>query len=460
MTDMHISGQELFERQALQCLFEGFSARRVHYGVLRNFESLPHSIGGTDIDILVHPDSLGAALDEVKTTARSTSAKFAKAYQDDMITQIVMVKRDTSGNLLTIKIDLLHNRQILGIEFLTAEKMLMDLRSHNSVPVVSELVMLIDKWSFHLLLGASLDAKYDAEFASIAGRQRSSVIGLLERFLSSDTATELVDALIDGKGSTLLLAARERRTALRRLWLLQGMQALPRSLQFLAFRLRDELRPHGVFLSISGPDGSGKTTVIDMVIEQLGAIYGDSAVTYAHFRPTVLPRIAEVAKKARAVETVDENYDQPHRAKPSGFIGSVARLVYYGIDYLGGYFRSVRPVLKRRGVMLFDRYYYDMIADSFRSRISLPMPLLRTFGRLLPLPQYAFFIHVDPDEIHRRKQELSLERIIELNGRYADLARRGWLIEIDNNGAPEGAAMAIVDHIIADRDARVHKNLR
>lgn len=206
------------------------------------------------------------------------------------------------------------------------------------------------------------------------------------------------------------------------------------------------LRLHGVFLSVSGPDGSGKTTVIDMVITQLGAIYGDDAIHYAHFRPTILPRIAEVAKKTRAVKTVDENYSEPHRAKPSGLAGSVARLGYYWLDYFGGYFRKVRPALKRREVMLFDRYYYDMIADSFRSRISLPMPLLRFMGGILPLPEYAFFINVDPKEIYRRKQELTMERIVQLNERYGDLARCGWLIEINNNDAPEKAAAQIVDH--------------
>ena len=153
-------------------------------------------------------------------------------------------------------------------------------------------------------------------------------------------------------------------------------------------------------------------------------------------------------------------FARPHRAKPSGVVGSLARLVYYWLDYMGGYFRSVRPVLKRREIMLFDRYYYDMIADSFRSRISLPMPVLRFMGRILPLPQYAFFIQVDPEEIRRRKQELSLERIIELNARYGELVRRGWLISVDNNACPEQAAAAVVDRIVADRHAQTQKELR
>lgn len=454
MTDLDIDQQAAFERQVLGDLFDAFSSYRIRYGILRNFESLPHGIDGTDIDILVHPDDLVVTLEEINKAARSSVAQFAKSYQDDMITQLVMTKRSTANALLTIKIDVLHNRQVMGIQFLSAEEMLRDLRTHNGVSVVSELVMLIDKWSFHLFLGVPLDAKYAAEFAAIAKQKKDAVTGLLERFLPKNRACQLLEALIEGDGATLTLNRWERMHALLRLWRAQGVSAVPRSLRFVYCRIRDVLRPDGVFLSISGPDGSGKTTVIDLVSEQLSLIYGKNAITYAHFRPTVLPRIAEVAKKARVVETIDKNYDQPHRSKPSGLLGSAARLGYYWLDYFGGYLQSVHPVLKRREVMLFDRYYYDMIADSFRSRIDLPMPVLRVVGRLLPLPQHAFFIEVDPEEIHRRKQELTMERIVALNARYGDLADREWLTRIDNNDTPEIAAAAIIDHIVAERHAR------
>lgn len=460
---MNFSGHEeltQFESQALTHMFDGFATRKLRYGVLRNFENLPVSLNGTDVDILVHPDDLPAALHVIAETARSIGAHYAKAYHDDMITQIVLVKRSHPTTIMPLKIDLLHNRQIQGIQFLDAETMLSDLRTHNGVSVVSEMVMLLDKWLFHLLLGVPLPAKYDADFAAIARGKTGSISGNLARFLPQSRATELVTALTEEKGSTIVLEPLERWRALARAWVAQGLAALPRSVRFLGFRLRDLLYPQGIFLSVSGPDGSGKTTVIDMVLTQLRAIYGDSAVYYAHFRPTMLPRIAEVAKKTRAVETVDEDYDRPHRAKPSGLIGSAARLGYYWLDYMGGYFRSVHPVLRRREVMLFDRYYFDMIADSFRSRIALPLPLLLTIGRILPLPRYAFFINVEPEEIHRRKQELTVEQIVALNERYNNLVQRGWLIRINNNGAPEEASAAIVDRIIADRHAQAARRLR
>ena len=77
----------------------------------------------------------------------------------------------------------------------------------------------------------------------------------------------------------------------------------------------------------------------------------------------------------------------------------------------------------------------------------------------MPLPKYAFFIHVDAEEIYRRKQELTLNRIKELNGKYQELVRSGQLKQIDNNGPFEQAAREIVDTIIRDRDAKARRLL-
>lgn len=460
MKDLEFQSQAAFEASVLQAMFAGLADLRVRYAVLRNYESLPVSVGARDIDMVVHPRDLIDACKVITGIARRMGLRYGNHFADERLTQFALVGRDATGGLLQIKIDFFIRGEVYGIEFLSAEDMLEGAHLHNGIPVVAAPVLLLDKWLFHLMVGKPLHTKYDTEFAVIARTNGPMLQSHLARFLPDDRAAGLVSVMAVGKGSTLTLTKPERRRALSRLWRAQGAVAPLRSFGFVWFRLRDRLRPHGVFLSVSGPDGSGKTTVIDMVIAELGMIYGHSAVHYAHFRPTVLPRIAEVAKKAGTLDKVDENYDRPHRATPSGWVGSMARLAYYGLDYLGGYYRSILPVLKRREVMLYDRYYYDMIADSFRSRISLPMPLLRSIGRLLPLPRYAFFIHVDAEEIHRRKQELTMEQILNLNERYNDLTDRGWLVRISNDGEPESAARAIIDHIVASQNAKALRTLR
>jgi len=414
MNNLLSTSQSEFEQAVLGVMFSSFAAKKVRYAVLRNYEKLPISVGARDIDIIVYPEDLTSACSVVDAIAEKMNLRYGNYFQDERLTQYVLVGRDDLLGLQQIKIDFFTRSEVYGVELLSAETMLNNVRMHNGIPVVSDAVQIADKWLFHLLVGRPLHVKYNDFFAKIGSKEVSSLMSILAGFLPNTRAEELIAELTNGKGSTTFLTGIERRLALFRLWQSQGIVAAQRSVQMLYFRFRDYLLPHGIFISVSGPDGSGKTTVIDMVITQLEAIYGESAVHYAHYRPTILPRIAEIAKSARVVKTVDKNYAQPHRAKPSGLLGSLVRLCYYSLDYLGGYFKMVRPLLKRREVVLFDRYCFDMVADSTRSRIALPMFMLRWILRLLPLPKYSFFIHVDAYEIFRRKEELGIDKIIEL----------------------------------------------
>ncbi|MCB1330458.1 MAG: hypothetical protein KDK28_13950 [Maritimibacter sp.] len=448
------------ETEALTGVFAGLAETAVRHAVLRNYETLPNSVGARDVDVLVHPDDLERATRVISGVAKRLDASFAKAYRDDMIVQIILARRLGSGKIFQLKIDLLHNRQIYGVEFLSAEQMLAETHLHNGIPVVADTIRFLDKWLFNRFVGQPTDKKYNDDFAAIARTNREALTDLLAPTIGRERAGSELEEIAWCRASEMAPMPRKTRIGLlAKNAMRRGPTGLARVVRFAYHRASNYLSPKGIFLSVSGPDGSGKTTVIDLVIADLEVIFGADAIVYRHFRPTVLPRIAEVAKSAGAVEKVDTDYDRPHRSRPSGTAGSLARIAYYSIDYIGGYVRSVLPELVHRRVVLFDRYYYDMIADPFRSRISLPLPLLRMIGRILPKPAHAFFIQVDPDEIFRRKQELTHARIVELNHRYEDLARRGWLILVNNDGAPETAAAAIVDHIIAAQDSRAQRLL-
>jgi len=432
----------------------------VRYAVLRNHESLPYRVGARDIDILVLPENLPMAVDAVRAVAGELDCLFAKYYRDDMICQFTLFKRIDQNQPFELVIDFLTNRQVYGVELLSASQMLQNSRLHNGIHVVAEEYVFLDKWLFNLLVGKPLNSKYDAEFALICARKKNILLPALTPLLGERLALELVESVGAGSASKLAPLAWSKRVALlARVLFQQGIIGARRFAGFLGHRIRDRLSPSGIFISVSGPDGSGKTTVIDKVIADLKTIYGADSVIYRHFRPAALPRIADVAKAARAIETVDSDYSNPHRAQPSGPVGSFVRLAYYYFDYFIGYFRSVRPALIKRQVVLFDRYYYDMICDPGRSRIRLPYRLLRLVALLLPLPAYAFFIDVSADEIYRRKQELSLDRIRELNLLYLALVPSGVLRRIDNNGPSEHAAAEIVDAIIKDRDNQARRLL-
>ena len=442
---------DTFEHSVLSRLFGILSHAAIGHAVLRNHNHLPVRLGARDLDLIVRPADLQRAVAVIVRVARDFGLQSADFYADERMTQLAFVGRRKQG-LFDLKIDLFTSSQVFGIELMSAEEMLADLRWHNGIPVVSEHVQLLDKWLFHLAVGRPLHRKYDERFARIARENRPSLLERLAPLLGRAEAERQLAAVAAGAASLLApLRPGPRIRMLARMWGRQDTNGLASTARFIGERLRNRLSPHGLLVSVSGPDGSGKTTVIDLALAELRQIYGTDSVDYHHFRPSVLPRIAEVARAAGGTDKVDTDYARPHRARPSGVAGSLARLSYYGMDYVLGYFRVIRPALTDRRVVLFDRYYHDMICDPGRSRVRLPRWCLRAAASLLPRPGIAFFVKVAPEVAYARKAELAVDQIADLNRRYGDLVRRRWMVEIGNHGPAEEAAAAIVDHIVALR---------
>jgi len=103
---------------------------------------------------------------------------------------------------------------------------------------------------------------------------------------------------------------------------------------------------------------------------------------------------------------------------------SMMRLGGVYADYLAGHRRLIRPALERGELVVFDRYFHDILVDSKRYRYGGPQWLLPAMKNLLP-QRRVFFVVLDADEkvILSRKQEVSLEELRAQRRKYAALAR-------------------------------------
>jgi thymidylate kinase len=144
--------------------------------------------------------------------------------------------------------------------------------------------------------------------------------------------------------------------------------------------------------------------------------------------------LAKLRGKSSSGEEVDLN---PHRSAPSGFIGSLFRLIYLWCDYSIGYWVKLRLSLaKNPTVILFDRYAYDLAMDPARFRINLPVWLINAFVWLLPRPDLSICLYAPIDEVLKRKQELpreELERQTAFLRAYADRHSDAVLVSTDSS---------------------------
>ena len=170
-----------------------------------------------------------------------------------------------------------------------------------------------------------------------------------------------------------------------------------------------------------GPDGSGKTTLIDMLESDSINIFrsGKNRFKVFHHRPHVLPNIAHIFKKEiNEKEVYDLNFN-PHSEIVSNPIISFIKLIYYAFDYIIGYLVKLIPIQRKNKFIIFDRYFFDFIVDQKRSAIHLNKNLATLIYKLIiPKPNQVFFIKVDAQKARDRKKELPLKSIEDINRKY------------------------------------------
>jgi thymidylate kinase len=160
----------------------------------------------------------------------------------------------------------------------------------------------------------------------------------------------------------------------------------------------DRIAEKGAFVVIVGPDGVGKSGLAQALVEIAPGETG-----YFHFRPPIRGRL----HKSVPTET------QPttkNRTEPLLVLGWL-RLALAFIRFWAGYLLSIRPVLRRGGLVIGDRWAYGYLVQPLALQYGGPPWFAAFVIRSLPSPDLVVNLTAPPREIHRRKQELSLEEI-------------------------------------------------
>ncbi len=144
------------------------------------------------------------------------------------------------------------------------------------------------------------------------------------------------------------------------------------------------------FIAILGPDGSGKSSVMNAICDGLKR-EGYETHTF-HLRVRLRKDLGEQAP------VVD-----PHGKRPYGQWLSTIKVFYLIFYYWWGHFFKVRPLLKRNAVVMFDRYYHDMLVDPKRYCYGGSMWLARLAGKLIPNPGLWILLDAPPEVLQSRK---------------------------------------------------------
>lgn len=183
--------------------------------------------------------------------------------------------------------------------------------------------------------------------------------------------------------------------------------------------LKDSFAEKGFIITFSGVDGAGKSTVISEVSELIEKRYRRPVKILRH-RPSLLP-ILSVWTKGKEKAHEDAVNSLPRQGNNKNSLSSLLRFGYYYTDYILGQFVIYTKYVLRGKIVLYDRYYFDFIADARRSNIQLPKSLTETGYHFLMKPEFNFFLYAAPEKILSRKKELSYHSICDLTSEYSSL---------------------------------------
>lgn len=160
-------------------------------------------------------------------------------------------------------------------------------------------------------------------------------------------------------------------------------------------KLRRIFKKTGLSISIMGPDGCGKSTVIDALMENLKPAF--RKVHYYHLKPS--------NKKNDKTNVTD-----PQNQIPYSFFKSLIKLGYLLLQYNIGYIGVFKKLIKSTFV-IFDRYYNDILVDRLRFRYGAPILFAKAALFFIPKPKLYFFLNASGEVIYGRKKELSIQEI-------------------------------------------------
>lgn len=398
------------ETSFLHDFFKMLHDRNVNYAVMRNSESLPESLGGSDLDLFAADCGASRQIQEIaREVAKKYNGDYTVRYTVEATISCLGGRLD-DGAWWGIHIDIFPGLMYFGIPYMDSQLAFEERVFERSA--FYRLGNLSDIASFIKEIMPNRRTKKDyyptarKAYAANPERAKAAMIGcfgvrgwrVVERLLSQPCS----DAEIYRDSKRLVRALWWRQILGLNWWNLLCIKV--RNIRQRYSRL---FKYPGYCVAFLGTDGSGKSTLIEKVTPVLYQMM-HHPIEYRHLRPGLLPSLARLAGKPQMSGPVTN----PHGGKPSGWIASLVRFFYYYIDYTLGYYLRIFPwLVKRPTLVICDRYYYEYMIDPRRCAVRLLPGFARFFSWFIPKPDLILCLGGDPEKIYARKPETSLGEV-------------------------------------------------
>ena len=283
----------------------------------------------------------------------------------------------------------------------------------DAITVCSQWHLLEHLLLFNFLNFSNIPEKYIHYFEKQFPEEKSKLINFINQKYQLHFSN-FSEMQVFEKGTRICLVSNLKKRKSNR-----GIHFLINSVKYCWDVLKSCFVHRGFTITFSGVDGAGKSTILQEVKELLEQKYRRNVVVLRH-RPSLLPILSSFRYGKEKAE-IQAASTLPRQGSNKSRIGSLIRFLYYYTDYFIGQFYINAKFIWRGYIVLYDRYYFDFIADAKRSNILLDQSIPKFLYRFVHHPKLNLFLYAKPETILKRKQELDNQSIIDLTASYKSL---------------------------------------
>ena len=380
------------------------------YCILSGYEQFPRSFD-TDIDFMVDAADFDRIPSIVNEIGEETGTRLFQSVQHELSARAFFLVSQSGSKLAVVQPDSTSDYRHFGSLWLRADEVLAERRWHTNgfwIPAPAHefiyyLVKRLNKRDFTAQHGLKLHRLYEED---PQGSDQQ-----LARFWSGEKKRSLSSMAASGNWIDLQASLEGFRDELMRNTSDSFLQKMDCGVARMSHFIDRIVRPTGAWIAFMGPDGCGKSSVIEAVTDQFAPIF--NRVDRYHMRPSV------ITKKGGSKGSVTD----PHGQEPRGVLASIAKIFYLGTDYFAGYLLRIRPAMIRTRLVIFDRYIYDLLVDSKRVRYGGPAWMLRLLARIVPRPELVILLDAPAEVLWSRKQEVTFDEVVRQRKDYLSLVK-------------------------------------
>lgn len=161
-------------------------------------------------------------------------------------------------------------------------------------------------------------------------------------------------------------------------------------------------------------DGSGKSTLISKLKDELSQSGQKIVVTHTRLKLFGLKNIDNLTG------------EKPSYGVPRSTLFSLIKIIVFFWEEL-----LFKMIHRDIDYVIYDRSIYDILVDPGRFRITLNPYVTRTLKVLFKLPETIVFLSGDLMKIQKRKPELSLEKMTNINKKYIKIYSKSSYLKLD-----------------------------